>query len=159
MHTVRFDMKFVYALVLGAPAALLCLRLLRPDARAGSLGFGLAAPVVLLVLAVGLEMTAVPSSLWMPRMVGSNAVHCLTLIPLLSIAPLAGALYGMRAGAPVAPRLAGAVAGLAAGAWAALVYASNCTDDSPLFVAAWYTIAIVFVAAVGAVAGGRLLRW
>jgi hypothetical protein len=32
-------------------------------------------------------------------------------------------------------------------------------DDSPLFVAAWYTLAITFVSALGAVAGARLLRW
>ena len=41
-----------------------------------------------------------------------------------------------RAGASV---LAGAVAGLAAGGVAATLYAAHCTDNSPLFVATWYT--------------------
>ena len=37
----------------------------------------------------------------------------------------------------------------------ATLYASHCTDDSPLFVATWYTIATALVAAVGALAGSR----
>ena len=45
------------------------------------------------------------------------------------------------------PSLAGAVAGLAAGGVAATLYAAHCTDDSPLFVATWYTLAIAALAA------------
>ncbi|MGA7427255.1 MAG: NrsF family protein, partial [Rhodoplanes sp.] len=33
------------------------------------------------------------------------------------------------------------------------------TDDSPLFVATWYSLAITLVVAVGAVLGPRVLRW
>jgi hypothetical protein len=55
--------------------------------------------------------------------------------------------------------LAGAVAGLAASGIAATFYASNCTDDSPLFVLLWYPIAIAIVTAVGYILGKRLLRW
>ncbi len=101
----------------------------------------------------------VPSDLWLTKLVGSNAIHCLTLIPLLSIAPLAALLVAMRAGAPVSPTLAGAAAGFVAAGIAATLYASNCTDDSPLFVATWYTLATLIVVAVGALVGGRLLRW
>jgi hypothetical protein len=42
---------------------------------------------------------------------------------------------------------------------AATLYAAQCTDDSPLFVATWYTIATAMVAAIGALAGSRLLRF
>jgi hypothetical protein len=42
---------------------------------------------------------------------------------------------------------------------AGALYAVNCTDDSPLFVAVWYSLAIVTVSFVGAVAGRKLLRW
>jgi hypothetical protein len=35
----------------------------------------------------------------------------------------------------------------------------HCPDDSPLFVAVWYPIAIAFMTAVGAALGARLLRW
>jgi hypothetical protein len=42
---------------------------------------------------------------------------------------------------------------------AATLYASHCTDDSPLFVATWYSLAIGMVALVGYVIGSRVLRW
>jgi hypothetical protein len=51
------------------------------------------------------------------------------------------------------------LAGAAAAGIAATLYASNCPDDSPLFVASWYPLATLLVVAIGAVAGDRLLRW
>ena len=55
--------------------------------------------------------------------------------------------------------MAGALAGAAAAGIAATLYASNCPDDSPLFVASWYPLASLITVAVGAVAGDRFLRW
>jgi hypothetical protein len=55
--------------------------------------------------------------------------------------------------------LAGAVAGLLAGGLAATFYAAHCFDDSPLFVATWYTIAIIILAALGALGGRFFVRW
>jgi hypothetical protein len=43
--------------------------------------------------------------------------------------------------------------------FAATLYASHCTDDSPLFVATWYTLSAALVTAVGALAGSKLLRF
>jgi len=159
LHTMRFDMKFVDALTLGAPSLLLCLRLLRPDARAGALGYWLALPVALLLGSIAMELVMVPPVLWLRRLVGSNALHCLTIIPILSIAPLAALIATMRRGAPMQPRIAGALAGLASGSLAALLYASNCPDDSPLFVATWYPLATLICMGVGALAGRRFLVW
>ena len=42
---------------------------------------------------------------------------------------------------------------------AATLYASHCTDDSPLFVATWYTVATALVTAIGAFIGSRVLRF
>ncbi len=42
---------------------------------------------------------------------------------------------------------------------AATLYASHCTDDSPLFVAFWYTLATALVAALGALMGARVLKY
>jgi hypothetical protein len=42
---------------------------------------------------------------------------------------------------------------------AATLYASHCADDSPLFVATWYSLAIALVVAAGAWLGPRVLRW
>jgi hypothetical protein len=119
----------------------------------------LLAPFLLLGAAVVVELTLVPADLWGTKLIGSNAMHCLTIIPLLSIAPLAALLFVMREGAPRNPGIAGALAGAAAAGIAATLYASNCPDDSPLFVASWYPLATLIVAAVGAFAGDRLLRW
>ena len=159
LQSLRFDLKFIDTIALTLPAALLGWRLLRPDARMEGFGLAFVAPVLLLGAGVVGELTLVPQDLWGTRLVGTNSVHCLTIIPLLSIAPLAALLFVMRAGAPQNPQLAGALAGLAAAGIAATLYAANCPDDSPLFVASWYPLATLIVAAVGAFAGDRLLRW
>ncbi len=83
----------------------------------------------------------------------------MTTIPLMSLPLLAGALYGLRHGAPTRPAIAGAIAGLLSAGLAATLYASHCTDDSPLFVVTWYSLAAAFIAAVGALAGSRVLRF
>jgi hypothetical protein len=158
-QTVRFDLKFVDTLALALPSAALCIHILRPDARLGALAMLLVAPLLLLAGAVVAELFVVPSDQWGARLIGSNAVHCLTIIPLLSIAPLMALIYAMRAGAPQNPTLAGALAGAAAAGIAATLYATNCPDDSPLFVASWYPLATLIVAGVGALAGRRFLRW
>ncbi len=158
-RTVRFDLKFVDTLTLLAPSALLSWRLMRPDARPGALALLLVAPFVLLGGAVVAELMLVPPDLWGTRLIGTNSLHCLSLIPLLSIPPLAALIFAMRAGAPQHPALSGALAGAAAAGVAATIYASNCTDDSPLFVASWYPLATLIVVAVGALAGRRFLQW
>jgi hypothetical protein len=78
---------------------------------------------------------------------------------LLSLPLLAAALIGLRHGAPTRPAIAGAIAGLLSAGLAATLYASHCTDDSPLFVAFWYTLATALVAAVGALIGSRMLKY
>jgi hypothetical protein len=158
-HTMRFDLKFLDTLALLAPSALLAARLLRPEARPGALVAALIAPFVLLGGAVIVELAVVPADLWMTRLIGTNALHCLTLIPLMSIPPLAALIFAMRAGAPSHPTLTGALAGAAAAGAAATIYATNCTDDSPLFVASWYPLATLAVVAAGALAGRKWLQW
>jgi hypothetical protein len=158
-RTIRFDLKFVDALALLAPSALLAWRLLRPEARPRALIATLIAPFALLAGAVVVELAVTPPELWGARLVGHNALHCLTLIPLMSIPPLAGLIAAMRAGAPQHPALTGALAGAAAAGIAATLYATNCTDDSPLFVASWYPLATLIVVAAGALAGRKWLQW
>jgi hypothetical protein len=68
-------------------------------------------------------------------------------------------LFGLRQGAPTRPALAGGVAGLMSAGLAATIYASHCTDDSPLFVATWYTLAAALMTAIGALAGSKVLKF
>ena len=159
MRTVRFDLKFVDTLALLAPSYFLCLSLARPETSPGALLAWLAAPLAFLLVAAGVELVVVPRELWMTRIVGTHWHNCLTIIPLLSIAPLGALISALREGAPRYPALTGALAGAASAGVAATIYASNCTDDSPLFVVTWYPLATLIVVAAGAWAGHRWLQW
>jgi hypothetical protein len=155
----RLWLKFDFALSLMLTSLVLAKRSGEPGVPWGYWGYALLAAPAFLVVGVALECLATPASSWVVRLVGSNAKYCLTLIPLLSAAPLACILLAMREGAPTNPGLAGALAGLLAGAVGAALYATHCLDDSPLFLAAWYPLAIGVVAFAGFVAGSHLLRW
>jgi hypothetical protein len=157
--TGRFDLKIVQALLLAATAAALVLRLARPGAGTALQTAMLAGVPVLLAIAVIAELLIVPAAQWQANLVGTNWRICLTAIPLLSLPLLMALLLALRHGAPTSRGAAGAAAGLVAGGLAAALYATHCTDDSPLFVATWYSIAIGAVAVLGAVLGRRLLRW
>jgi hypothetical protein len=108
---------------------------------------------------VAAELLTAPQSAWMSRLMGDNAMHCTVTIPVLAAPVLAALIVALRPGAPLHPGLTGAMAGAAAAGVGALVYASSCPDDSPLFVATWYTIGTALLAVIGAVAGARVLRF
>ena len=159
MLTLRFLFKFVVTLTLSATAIPVVLRIGVPSRDTRAFPVHLAFAPGLLVLAVILEMQVIPRELWAQKLVGVNSVHCLTMIPALALPILAAQFVALRQGAPESPAAAGAVAGIVATAISATFYASNCTDDSPLFVATWYPLAGVIVIGLGAWAGSRLLRW
>ena len=158
-ETWRFLLKFVITLSFAAPATLLVYRLAAPAMWSRSRLGILLMPLGLLLAAVILELGLVPRSLWMVRLIGSNSVNCMTLIPLLAAAPLACFLILLRQGAPRDPGLTGAAAGLVASAIAATLYALNCFDDSPLFVITWYPLAAGMVVTAGYLGGRRFLAW
>ncbi|RWA71690.1 NrsF family protein [Mesorhizobium sp.] len=159
MHTMRFLSKFVFTLALAASAFALIRVLSTPGASAARASAWMVVAPLLVGVAVVLELFAVPSAEWGTRLVGSNWYICLTFIPLIGIGPLAVFLAALRHGAPTRPVLAGAVAGLLAGGLAATFYAAHCFDDSPLFVATWYTIAVAILAMLGAIGGRLFVRW
>ncbi|MBL8908201.1 MAG: DUF1109 family protein [Rhizobiales bacterium] len=158
-HSLRFLVKGATVLILAACAIGLVVRLAHPDAKAGRLPWALAMVPLILALAVLVELLVTPASRWGANLFGVHWSACLVLIPLFAIPPLAGLLYALKQAAPRDAGLAGAVAGLAAGGIAASVYVLHCPDDSPLFLAAWYTLAVGFVALAGYVLGRRWLRW
>jgi len=155
----RFVLKFAVTLALAAGAAGLALRIARPGAPAGPWRFAVFVGPVLLGLGLVYELASAPGAEWGSRLVGRNALLCLASIPLFAAPVLAAAFAALRRGAPTRPALAGAVAGLLAGGFGAALYAAHCTDDSPLFVATWYGLAIAAVTLAGAALGPRLLRW
>lgn len=154
----RFDLKLVLVGLAIIVALAECIRLASPTAADRSLTRLIAVPA-LLALAVAVELAATPAETWSGRLVGSNAFACMTLIPLMSAAPLVLGLLAMRSTAPGSATAAGLAVGCLAAGVGAAVYAVHCFDDSPLFVATWYPLAAVPVIAVSTLAGRRLLRW
>jgi len=159
MHNPFFDLKFVVTLTLALSAMTVSLHLSRPEASLHGWAWLLLIPAGVLVAGISGEMMLPQRLPMMTRLIGTNSRVCMTAIPLLSLPLLAAALIGLRHGAPARPAVAGAIAGLLSAGLAATLYASHCTDDSPLFVTTWYTIATALVTAIGALAGSRVLRF
>ena len=151
--------KTLVPAALAALALALAWALIRPAApralRALALGAALAGVAALFVRAIaqggaaGLAMALDKPDLW----------TCLISVPILALAPLAGLLWALSAGAPTRPALAGGAAGLAAGGLAAAIYSFFCSVDMALFVIPAYGTAVLVVAAAGAALGARVLRW
>lgn len=158
-ETARVLFKIVVTLVLAVLAARLAMRIGRPGAETRFPALLLGVPLVMVAAAVVIELVVLPDNAWRASLVGRNALFCLFFVPVLSLAPFAGLFWALKKGAPQNPAAAGAAAGLAAGAIATAIYAWHCPDDSPLFLATWYTIAIAGVTAMGALLGRRWLRW
>jgi hypothetical protein len=158
LGTWRFDLKLAMLAAALLVAALDCYRLSRPTAHGRPYSLAILTGSLILA-AIALELVVTPREAWAANLIGTNALLCLMVIPALAVIPLVPILWAMRAGAPRSPARAGAAAGTLAASVAALLYATHCFDDSPLFVATWYSIAIAFVAVAGAALGRRVLRW
>ena len=155
----RVIAKLTITLMAAVFSVLLVFRIGRPGLPLGGHLLVLLLPAAVLAIAVTTELMVLPADRWMPSLIGRNAAFCLFFIPVLSSMPLAGFFWAMRDGAPERPAWAGAACGFGSAAIAASLYAWHCPDDSPLFVATWYVIAITLVTLIGAAAGSRLLRW
>lgn len=157
--TIRFLFKFVVTIALAASAFVVFDRLARPGAFQPGQWLWLAIAPALLALAIGLELWVQPQEQWSMLTTGKNSFVCLVFVPLIGIGPLAIMIMALRHAAPTRPVLGGIVAGIVAGGIAATFYAAHCTDDSPLFVATWYTPAIAGLAIIGGIAGRLISRW
>lgn len=159
LQTWRFAAKLAIVLASLAAALWLTVRFARPDVHHRHALVVLALPVAMLALAICGELVVSPARTWATWAVGSNGRLCLISIALMSTAPLLALLGALRSGAPRSPAAAGAAAGLLAASLGAALYTVHCTDDSPLFVALWYTPALAAATLAGALAGARALRW
>jgi len=157
MHGEPFLSKAVIVLLLAITAGGLLASVARP-LPAPTLRRLALAPM-LLAIAVVVELASIPPGAWLSRVSGPNVLHCLASIPVLSLPPAFCLFLAMRRGAPASTSLAGAIAGLAAAGVGASFYALACPEDSPLFVALWYSLAIGLVTLLGSLAGRRWLRW
>jgi len=159
IETPRVLFKLGFTLLLAVTATRLAFRIGKPGVSLQSAALMLVLPLAFLIVGIVTELFVVPQTAWASSMEGRFPAFCLFFVPTLSIAPLAAILYSVRQGAPENPGTAGAVAGLAAGGIAAAIYAWHCPDDSPLFLATWYSIGILVATAAGFLLGRKILRW
>lgn len=151
--------KTVLPLALAIPALISCLRLAHPGADPSRARYAMwLPPVIAATLGIGAYLVTRPALRW-DLFIGSSIDICGRAIVALALPMLVGLLIALRRGAPMHPTRCGALAGLAAGAFAAALYSLFCTEDSPMFYAVWYSLAIGSVGAIGALLGRKQLRW
>lgn len=155
----RFWMKWAYTIAISAVAVAATIHLARPEAAAPRRLWWLVVPAgMIAALALG-DVVRTPPADWATLWQGGSWQVCTRNIAILSLPIFAGIMLAFRRFAPTRLRLTGAVAGLAAGACGAVLYCLHCPEVSALFVLVWYSLGIVAAAAIGALAGPRLLRW
>lgn len=159
LATPRFLLKYAVVLSLAGAAFALLAGCAYPEGPGRWRRRVLALPVAVLGVALAFELATLPEGRILPSLVGRNALGCLVDLPLLGLGPLVVLLATLRRAAPARPSQAGFVAGLLAGAIGAAAYAAYCPDDSPLFIATWYGLAIAILAILGRAAGERIARW
>jgi hypothetical protein len=150
-------LKTFWLLITALATAWAVRRLSRPGQSAGAaLWVWPLAWLVMALLAV-LESwgQAQSMSLWM----GQSWNVCSFNILALSVPFLAALLWTLRDMASTQPALTGGVAGLLAGCLAASVYSLHCTETGLGFFTLWYGGGIALSGALGALIGGRWLRW
>lgn len=155
----RVIFKLVVTMALAVTAFNLALNVGKPGIALGRHVLALGVPLAILILGVTFELLAVPAGQWEANLVGRYSSYCLIYIPLLSFAPFAAFFWALKHAAPEDSGFAGAAMGLASAGIGAAIYAWHCPDDSPLFVATWYVIAIVVVTLLGYFVGRRWLVW
>ena len=154
----RFLLKLTIVTLALILALVDCIRASSPLATGFPSRWSFLLPAIVM-LAIGAELLSTPQLTWSLRLVGNNALVCLVAIPALALIPLVAGMRIMQHGAPASPVAAGEAVGRLAAAIAATMYALHCIDDSPLFVATWYSLAMMPVIVLGAISGRRILRW
>lgn len=151
--------KLAYAAALAIAGVWLSERLSRPAASAyRPQRFALA--VVLIMMVIGaIALLATPSGARLDALLGHSWLSCAWRVPVISLPALTITLWAMRGLAPTRLAAAGFAAGLLAGSLGAFGYSLSCPEASAAFVATWYTVGIGVSAALGAIAGPRVLRW
>lgn len=154
-----FWVKLAFPASLAVAALLAVRRLSHPGMRLGQVGTFIGIPVLGVWLAAILVLLDAPASDRLPLALGTSWKECAASIAALSVPALLAAYWAIKGLAPTRLALAGAAAGLFAGATAAAAYALHCTEMELPFLAIWYVLGMALPAALGAILGGRLLRW
>lgn len=155
--TMIYWTKFTYTLTLALLGLAATVVLARPDGR--TRWPWLAALALLALLLVGAVLQLARAQDMMPMIMGTSIRRALIFIPVFALPVLLASLYALRHLAPRSPTLAGFSAGIMSGALGAWIYAFACMEQGMMFLAIWYTLAILLVGLAGALLGRFLLRW
>lgn len=154
-----FWMKASYTALMAVAGFWALERLARPDgAPRRALTFGAAVLVVFVVAGLTQGVLSEPGQR-MDMLRGHSWSVCGRNILALSLPGLAATLLALRGMAPTRPVLTGFAAGAFAGGVAATVYGLHCGESTMVFVGVWYTLGVLGVGALGALAGRWALRW
>lgn len=155
-----FWMKALYTAALGAAGYLVIERLARPTGS-GRRGWLLAGAVLAACVLAGLVQALLsPDIQAVLRMLrGASWNVCSRNIFVLGLPMLALGLWTVRGMAPTRPILAGFATGLFSGGVAATVYGLHCAEHTFTFMALWYSLGVLSLAALGALIGRWALRW
>jgi hypothetical protein len=159
MATGMFWVKFAYTVLTGLFLTAALVRLSRPGAKVGPFAVAIAAPLAALVVMAAVRLMRADPEMRMPLMMGASADVCPWRIFVIGLPVLAGAVWAVRGLAPTRLTVAGLAGGGCAGAFGAAIYGFHCNETASPFVAVWYTLGIAALAALGALAGSRWLRW
>jgi hypothetical protein len=152
-------LKALFAAAAAGAVLPLAMRLARPGRplgwRLAAIGLFVGVAAIAAFVALMGEDPEDRLRMWM----GTGFPWCLVLVPLLAAPTAAGLIWLVRGMAPTRLMLSGAAIGAVSGGIGAMAYAMYCPVDSVAFVTTWYVVAIAICAALGALAGWRLLRW
>lgn len=126
----------------------------RPGRRTSGALYALAAPFALVAVLLVLDLLGGNSSF-----PGATWQTCLAAMAIMSPIAFLGAVLAARWLAPTNLRRAGLAAGLFGGAVAMTAYAPYCPEQGMLYMAVFYVLPILAMAALGWLLGPRLLRW
>lgn len=151
-------LKLAYAAALATAASAWLARIARPAAPQRLQRGGVVAVLAVVLLTGTLLWLAAPAESRVVLFLGRSWRSCPWLVALLSVPALALLLWALRGLGVTQPRRAGLAAGLLAGALGMGGYALHCPEQSPVFVAFWYSLGVAVVAGLGAWVGPRVLR-
>jgi hypothetical protein len=160
MRGGMFWMKALYTALLATAGYLAIERLSRPtgSARRGwILGLSVLAAFSLAGVVQAMMSPDIQMALHMLR--GHSWHVCSRNILVLGLPMLALGLWVVRGMAPTRPVLAGLATGVFSGGVAATIYGLHCPEHTFTFVALWYSLGVLSLAALGAIVGRWALRW
>ena len=160
MRGGMFWMKALYTGLLGLAGYLAIERLARPTGS-GRRGWILGLVVLGAFCVAGVVQAMMSPDIQMAlHMLRGHSWHvCSRNILMLGLPMLGLGLWVVRGMAPTRPVLAGLATGLFSGGVAATVYGLHCAENTFTFVALWYSLGVLALAALGAVIGRWALRW